>query len=305
MHDDPRRTAPADLHVLPPGARARGARRADAADGRRAHDARDRAGVPGAGADRRPAARCARSARSATPGSRTACRRASSCRNASTACSPFCYLVFNEGYASTEGELVRAELCEEAIWLARVVDRLLPGEPRVRGLLALMLLQHSRRAARTDAAGDLVLLEDQDRARWDHAMIDEGLASWTRDRPRGARAVPLQAAIAALHARAPRPEDTDWPADRGPLRALRRSEPVAGGRAQPRRSPSRWPTGPTPGCGSSSRSPSDLDRYHLFHAARADLLRRSGGPTEAAEAYGRALDAGDRTSRAPVPASAG
>ena len=86
------------------------------------------------------------------------------------------YLVFNEGYTSTEGELLRVELCDEAIWLVRVVDRLMPGEPETIGLLALMLLQHSRRRARVDENGGLVLLEDQDRARWDQEMIDEGLA---------------------------------------------------------------------------------------------------------------------------------
>src|SRR5439155_507960 len=83
------------------------------------------------------------------------------------------YLVFNEGYAATEGELLRAELGDEAIRLARLVDRLLPGDEDVRALLALMLLQHARRAARTDDMGDIVLLEDQDRSRWDHAMSDE------------------------------------------------------------------------------------------------------------------------------------
>ena len=85
------------------------------------------------------------------------------------------YLVFNEGYSSTSGDLVRVDMCDEAIWLTRVVDRLMPRQPEVQGLLALMLLQHSRREARTDATGDLVLLEDQDRSRWDHDMIDEGL----------------------------------------------------------------------------------------------------------------------------------
>ncbi len=122
------------------------------------------------------------------------------------------YLIFNEGYASTEGELVRAELCDEATWLVRVVDRLMPGQAETMGLLAMMLLHHSRRDARVDAVGDLVLLEDQDRARWDHEMIDEGLAlldAATEFRRPGPYQV--QAAIAALHARAPRPEDTDWP----------------------------------------------------------------------------------------------
>ena len=122
------------------------------------------------------------------------------------------YLVFNEGYAATEGELIKVELCDEAIWLVRVVDRLLPGEPEVRGLLALLLLQHSRRAARVDPEGDLVLLEDQDRARWDHDMIDEGLRVIDGAvEMRSPGPYQVQAAVAALHARAPRPEDTDWP----------------------------------------------------------------------------------------------
>src|SRR5439155_706476 len=90
------------------------------------------------------------------------------------------YLVFNEGYAATEGELLRAEMGDEAIRLARLVDRLLPGDEDVRALLALMLLQHARHAARTDDAGDLVLLEDQDRSRWDHAMIDDALEAYRR-----------------------------------------------------------------------------------------------------------------------------
>ena len=122
------------------------------------------------------------------------------------------YLVFNEGYISTEGELLRVELCDEAIWLVRVVDRLMPAEPETMGLLALMLLQHSRRHARVDEHGDLVLLEDQDRARWDQDMIDEGLALIdTAVEIRRPGPYQVQAAIAALHARAPRPEDTDWP----------------------------------------------------------------------------------------------
>ena len=122
------------------------------------------------------------------------------------------YLIFNEGYSATSGELIRADLCEEAMWLTRVIDRLLPAQPEVLGLLSLMLLQHSRRAARIDPGGDLVLLDDQDRSRWDQDMVDEGLR--TLDRAvelRAPGAYQLQAAIAAMHARAPRPEDTDWP----------------------------------------------------------------------------------------------
>jgi RNA polymerase sigma-70 factor (ECF subfamily) len=200
------------------------------------------------------------------------------------------YLVFNEGYTSTEGELLRAELCAEAIWLVRVVDRLMPGEPETMGLLALMLLQHSRRDARVDETGELVLLEDQDRARWDQEMIDEGLAvldAAVELRQPGPYQV--QAAIAALHARAPRPEDTDWPQIatlyRGlkamwpsPVIELNRAVAVA------------MADGPDAGLTLMEPLADELDRYHLFHAARADLLRRSGRMGEAQLAYRRALD---------------
>jgi RNA polymerase sigma-70 factor, ECF subfamily len=200
------------------------------------------------------------------------------------------YLIFNEGYASTEGELLRIELCEEVIWLVRVVDRLMPGEPETMGLLALMLLQHSRRHARVDEQGDLVLLEDQDRARWDQEMIDDGLAlldaAMAIRRPGPYQ---VQAAIAALHARAPRPEDTDWPQIatlyRGltamwpsPVIELNRAVAVA------------MADGPDAGLALMEPLADELNRYHLFHAARADLLRRSGRTSEAKLAYRRALD---------------
>jgi RNA polymerase sigma-70 factor (ECF subfamily) len=200
------------------------------------------------------------------------------------------YLIFNEGYASTEGELLRIELCEEAIWLVRVVDRLMPGEPETMGLLALMLLQHSRRNARVDDLGDLVLLEDQDRARWDQDMIDAGLSELD-----AAMAImqpgpyQVQAAIAALHVRAPRPEDTDWPQIatlyRGlmamwpsPVIELNRAVAVA------------MADGPDAGLALMEPLADELERYHLFHAAQADLLRRTGRSGEAVLAYRRALD---------------
>jgi RNA polymerase sigma-70 factor (ECF subfamily) len=200
------------------------------------------------------------------------------------------YLIFNEGYTSTEGELLRIELCDEAIWLVRVLDRLMPGEPETMGLLAMMLLHHSRCHARVDEHGDLVLLEDQDRARWDQDMIDEGLglldAAMEIRRPGPYQ---VQAAIAALHARAPRPEDTDWPQIATLYRGLQAMSPspvielnraVAVAMAD----------GPDAGLALMEPIAEELDRYHLFHAARADLLRRCGRAIEARLAYERALD---------------
>jgi RNA polymerase sigma-70 factor, ECF subfamily len=203
------------------------------------------------------------------------------------------YLIFNEGYASTSADsLVRTELSEEAIRLGRVLVRLMPEEPEARGLLALMLLHHSRRKARVGTAGELILLEDQDRARWDHAMIDEGLASL--DAAMEARrpgSYQVQAAVAALHAQAPRPEDTDWPQIAllyarlmelapSPVVELNRAVAVA------------MADGPTLGLTLLDRleASGDLERYHLFHAARGDLLRRLDRREDAAQAYRRALD---------------
>jgi RNA polymerase sigma-70 factor (ECF subfamily) len=200
------------------------------------------------------------------------------------------YLIFNEGYAATEGPVVRGELCEEAIWLTRVLTQLMPGEPEALGLLALMLLQHSRHAQRVDAAGDIVLLDDQDRTRWDHVMIDEGSATLDRAMALGAPGpYQVQAAIAALHARAPRPEDTDWPqiatlygvlAERAPSPVVSLNRAVAVAMAD----------GPNAGLALTDELASELDGYHLFHSARADLLRRLDRPEEAARAYRRALE---------------
>ncbi len=200
------------------------------------------------------------------------------------------YLVFNEGYAATEGDLVRTELCDEAIWLTRVLDRLLPDEPEVLGLLALMLLHDSRRATRTDASGDLVLLEEQDRARWNHDTIDEGLAQLDRALERR-RPGPyqLQAAIAALHARAPHPDETDWPqiaALYGTLTAMTPSPVVELNRAVA----VAMADGPAAGLTLLDPLAEELAGYQHFHSARADLLRRLGRHREAADSYRTALD---------------
>jgi RNA polymerase sigma-70 factor, ECF subfamily len=199
------------------------------------------------------------------------------------------YLVFNEGYAATSGPLVRTDLCDEAIRLTRIVSRLMPAEPEPSGLLALMLLQHSRRDARTDSLGDLVLLDKQDRSRWDHDMIDEGLRlvdeTLAMRRPGPYQ---VQAAIAALHARAPRPDDTDWPQIAALYATLARMTPspvvalnaaVAVAMAD----------GPARGLPLIDALAGELDGYHLFHSARADLLRRLDRRAEAADGYRRAL----------------
>jgi len=201
------------------------------------------------------------------------------------------YLIFTEGYAATRGrELVRTDLCAEAIRLVRLVRRLLTPPPAdATALLALMLLHDSRRDARLDAAGDVVLLEDQDRARWNHAQIAEALPLVEEALRGGPSSFALQAAIAALHCRAARAEDTDWPqivalydvlerVQRSPIVALNRAIAVA------------MVEGPRPALELIEALENDLDRYHLLHAARADLLRRLGALAEAARSYARALE---------------
>ncbi len=198
------------------------------------------------------------------------------------------YLVFNEGYTASAGDdLIRSELCDEALRLARLVAELLPDEPEVAGLLALLVLTEARRPARITPSGSLVLLADQDRTRWDHAMIEEGQSivrvCLHRNRPGPYQ---LQAAINAVHCDAATASDTDW----GQILALYEQLLV---------------TTPTPVVAlnrcvavAEVHGPAsalelvdqlDLDGYHLFHATRADLLRRLGRSDEAAAAYDTAI----------------
>jgi RNA polymerase sigma-70 factor (ECF subfamily) len=202
------------------------------------------------------------------------------------------YLLFNEGYSASDGDdLVRGALCDEAIRLCRTIAELMPDEPEVLGLLALMLLHDSRRAARVDAHGDIVLLEDQDRTQWDHDAIDAGLAALDRALAlRDPGPYQVQAAIVACHARAPVPEATDWPQIAGLYGELARMTPspvVELNRAV------AIAMADSPGAGLARLEPlaasGVLTGYYLLPAARADLLRRAGRFGDAAVAYDEAL----------------
>lgn len=204
------------------------------------------------------------------------------------------YLVFNEGYAATrQGPLVRTDLCAEAIRLARLVRMLLGSRPpaEATGLLALMLLQDARREARVDEAGDLVVLEKQDRSRWDRRQIAEAL-TLIEEALRGEPGpFTLQAAIAAVHCQSGSAEETDWPqivslytvleqVQPSPVVLLNRAVAVA------------MAEGPETGLAiiDAPGATTDLENYHLLHAVRADLLRRIGSTAEAAKSYRRALE---------------
>jgi RNA polymerase sigma-70 factor (ECF subfamily) len=203
------------------------------------------------------------------------------------------YLVFNEGYAATSGDaLVRRELCDEAIRLGRMLAELMPDEPEAIGLLALMLLHNSRRDARADSDGQLVLLEDQDRSLWHSGEISEGCALVERSlRMRRPGMYQVQAAIAALHAQAKAPADTDWPQIAAlyrelyvlhptPVVALNSAVAIA------------MSEGVERGIAALDRLADEgaLKNYHLFHAARADMLRRAGRNEESSRAYARAIE---------------
>ncbi|MEM7033753.1 MAG: RNA polymerase sigma factor [Chloroflexota bacterium] len=208
------------------------------------------------------------------------------------------YLIFNEGYAATDGEgLIRRDLCAEAIRLARFLTKLLQDSPELQadpealGLLALMLLHDSRRQARIDEAGAIVTLEEQDRSKWDQEQITEGVATLDRAIALGCSGpYQLQAAISALHAQAPTSNDTDWLQisllyreltryNPSPIVALNRAVAVA------------MIEGPLVGLEMLDQigETDALDQYHLFHAARADLLRRAKRYAQALSAYQQAL----------------
>ena len=201
------------------------------------------------------------------------------------------YLIFNEGYAATRGEaLVRADLCTEAIRLGQLVRQLMTPQPpaEVTALVALLLLHDSRRDARLDAAGDLVLLEDQDRRRWNHSQIAEALPLVEGALRGGTGAFAVQAAIAALHCQAAIAEATDWTQivqlyevlerlQPSPIVSLNRAVAIA------------MVAGSEAALALLDELATELDDYHLFHAARADLLRRIGASAAAAQSYSRSL----------------
>lgn len=200
------------------------------------------------------------------------------------------YLLFNEGYSASGGEFERRyALCEEAIRLARLLLRLFPAEPEILGLTALLLLQHARLPARYDANGEIVLLEQQDRARWDRRAIDEGLALIDKAlRHRAPGAYQIQAAIAALHARAATAEDTDWPQIERLYATLERVQPspvVSLNRAV---ALSRT-AGPAAALDSIAPLAKPLDGYFYFHGLRGALLQQLRRDAEAREAFNRAI----------------
>ena len=203
------------------------------------------------------------------------------------------YLIFNEGYSATgEGPLVRADLCVEAIRLGRLVRTLMAPRPssETTALLALMLLHDSRRDARLNDAGDLVLLEDQDRSRWNQEQIAEALPIVEESLRGGAGPFALQAAIAAVHCQTARAEDTDWPQIVRLYDTLERVQPSAVVSLN-RAVAIAMVDGPRPALAliDDLAAGGDLENYHLLHAARADLLRRLGLWKEAAKSYQRAL----------------
>lgn len=203
------------------------------------------------------------------------------------------YLTFNEGYSTTRApRLVRDDLCDDAIRLVRLLDELMPAQPEVEGLLALMLLHSARSPARTGMHGELIPLEEQDRSRWDRKRIAEGTTLVERALRRGkVGAYQVQAAIVALHAEAPRPAVTDWPQIAALYTLLLRLQPSAVVELN-RAVAIGMAAGPAAGLalidGIAARG--ELDGYHLLEAARAELLVRDGRREEAGRSYRLAIE---------------
>lgn len=199
------------------------------------------------------------------------------------------YLVFNEGYSAADPASDRASLCDEAIRLARLLLRMYPSEPEVMGLLALMLLQHSRIAARFDAQGNAVLLEDQDRGQWKRPLIQEGLALIDKAM-RGRRPGPyqIQAAIAGLHARAARADETDWAQIDGLYQALERHAPSPVVTLNRSVALAKL-NGPEAALDLIAPLAARLDGYFYFHGVRGSFLKQLGRAGEAREAFNRAI----------------
>jgi RNA polymerase sigma-70 factor (ECF subfamily) len=201
------------------------------------------------------------------------------------------YLVFNEGYAASRGEaLTRADLCAEAIRLGRMLVALMPAEAEPHGLLALMLLHDARRDARVDRAGDLVLLEEQDRTRWDREKTAEGLRELAAADERGGPYA-IQAAIAAVHMRAASAAETDWPEIVALYRRLLATAPSSVVELNYAAAVA-MANGPAAGLALLDQldARGELRGYYLLHATRADLLRRLGRWTAASAAYSAALE---------------
>ncbi|GLI27284.1 RNA polymerase sigma-70 factor, ECF subfamily protein [Agromyces rhizosphaerae] len=203
------------------------------------------------------------------------------------------YVVFTQGHASPTGELIRGDLCDEARWLAGTLCDLMPDEPETWGLAALLAFTDARRPARLDADGEIVLLSDQDRSLWSADALDEGRRLFQRAlRSRRVGPYALQAAIAAAHAEAPTFEDTDWATIRRLYAVLGTLEPspvvtlneaVAAFLAE----------GGDAGLEMLEPVASDLEQYHYFHLARADMLAQTGRADAAREAFDRALETCD------------
>lgn len=199
------------------------------------------------------------------------------------------YLVFNEGYSAADPASDRASLCDEAIRLARLLLRMYPAEPEVMGLLALMLLQHSRIAARFDASGNAILLDDQDRSLWKAAPIREGLALIDKAmRSRKPGPYQIQAAIAGLHARAATPEETDWAEIDALYQALERHTPSAVVTLNRAVAVAKL-NGPQAALDLIAPLAERLDGYFYFHGVRGAYLKQLGRNREAREAFNRAI----------------